>query len=140
MTLLVYIINILKVKRKFCFINQIFFKFQNFFIGIIKFIYFYLFSNFKIQWVNCICSQRNYFKLKFKNKRNGCDGNSVFLRSILFAPNGYMATSCGNPTNKLYFWAPNGSYTGKSIATPQYTYYIGFDSKGRFIQISAKQR
>ena len=35
----------------------------------------------------------------------GCDGNSVILASILFDPNGYMATSCsGNPTYKLYLF------------------------------------
>ena len=73
------------------------------------------------------------------NQFNGCDGNSVWLTSILFDPNGYMATSCDNPANKLYLFSPNGSFTGKSITTPQYPRYIGFDSKDRFIQISWKQ-
>ena len=67
---------------------------------------------------------------------NGCNGNSVLLESILFDPNGYMATACNDPTNKLYLFSPSGSYTGKSITTTYAPRYIGFDSKGRFILIS----
>ena len=70
------------------------------------------------------------------NQFNGCDGNNDVLTSILFDQNGYMATSCYNPTSKLYLFAPNGSFTGKYLTTPDYPQYIGFDSKGRFIQIS----
>ena len=70
---------------------------------------------------------------------NGCNGNSVRLMSILFEPNGYMATTCYSPTNKLFLFSPNGSFTGKSLTTPDRPQYIGFDSKGRFIQISKKQ-
>ena len=68
---------------------------------------------------------------------NGCDGNSEALISILFDPNGYMATTC-NYSNKLYLFSPNSSFTGK-IITALHPIYIGFDSKGRFIQISNKQ-
>ena len=70
---------------------------------------------------------------------HGCDGNSVWLTLILFDQNGYMATSCNNPTNKLYLLSPNGSFTGQSITTPSSPRYIGFYSKGRFVQISEKQ-
>ena len=73
------------------------------------------------------------------NQFNGCNGNSVWITSIFFDPNGYMATTCANPTNKLYLFSPNGSFTGKSITTPRYPQYIGFDSKGRFILISWNQ-
>ena len=73
------------------------------------------------------------------NQFNGCNGNSVLLTFILFDPNGYMATTCNYPTNKLYLFSPDGSFTGKSITTPLYPHYIGFDSKGRFIQISEEQ-
>ena len=69
------------------------------------------------------------------NQFNGCNGDSTALTSILFDPNGYMATSCDYPTNKLYLFSPNGSFTGKSITIPSTPQYIGFDSKGRFIQI-----
>ena len=73
------------------------------------------------------------------NKFNGCGGNSDLLSSIVFDPNGYMTTSCRYPTNKLYLFSPNGSFTGKSLTTPCFPQYIGFDCKGRFIQISDKQ-
>ena len=75
-----------------------------------------------------------YQNEKIINQFNGCDGNSVYLTSILFDQTGYMATSCDS--SKLYLFSPNGSFTGKSITTPIYPRYIGFDSKGRFIQIS----
>ena len=80
-----------------------------------------------------------YQNEKIINQFNGCDGKSKYLRSILFDQNGNMATSCYQPTNKLYLFSPEGSFTGKSVTTPDYPYYIGFDSKGRFIQISAYQ-
>ena len=68
---------------------------------------------------------------------NGCDGKSVYLTSILFDQTGYMATSCEN--SKLYLYSPYGAFTGKSITTPVYPRYIGFDSKGRFVIISYYQ-
>ena len=73
------------------------------------------------------------------NKFSGCNGNSAPLTSILFDVTGYMATTCYSPTNKLYLFSPNGSFTGKRLASPLYPEYIGFDSKGRFIQISVNQ-
>ena len=76
---------------------------------------------------------------KIINKFNGGDGNSVLLTSILLDQNDYMATACDNPTNKLYLFSPNGSFTGKSITTPPGPYYIGLDSKGRFMQFSRWQ-
>ena len=69
---------------------------------------------------------------------DGCDGKSDVLTSIFFDPNDLMATSCNN-LNKLYLYFQNGSFTNKSLTTPNWPYYIGFDSKDRFIQISAKQ-
>ena len=71
---------------------------------------------------------------KFLNQFSGCNGNSVHLTSIFFDPNGYMATTCDN--SKLNLFSPNGSFTGKSLTTPNNPRYIGFDSKDRFIQIS----
>ena len=68
------------------------------------------------------------------NQFDGCSGNSGWLRSILFDLNGNMATSCYR-ANKLYLFAPDGSVTGKSYVKVN----IGYDSKGRFIQISKKQ-
>ena len=67
---------------------------------------------------------------------DGCNGNITLLTSIYFDPNGYMGTSCDHPINKLFLFSPNGSFTGKSITTKYAPSYIGFDSKGRFIQIS----
>ena len=66
-------------------------------------------------------------------KFDGCNGNMTLLSS-----NGYMATSCED-SNKLYLFSPDGSFTNKSITTypEDWSYYIGFDSKGRFILISA---
>ena len=57
---------------------------------------------------------------------------NVTVTSISFEQNGYTST-------KFYLFSQNGSFTGKSISTPLYPQYIGFDSKGRFIQISKKQ-
>ena len=77
-------------------------------------------------------------EILIRQQFNGCDGNSGLIPSILFDPNGYMATSCYE-SNKLYLFSPNGSFTGKSITTPYRPTHIGFDSKGRFIQISSNQ-
>ena len=67
------------------------------------------------------------------NQFSGCNGNDALITFILFDPNGYIATSCEYsyqlPTNKLYIFYPNGSFTGKSITTPDHPFYIGFDSK-----------
>ena len=71
------------------------------------------------------------------NQFNGCGGNGVWLKSILFDQYGYCATSCNN--NKLYLLFANGTYTGKTIVTPNDPKFIGFDSKGHFIQISVNQ-
>ena len=56
-----------------------------------------------------------------------------------FDQNGYMATTCDDPTNKLNLFSQNGSFTGKSLSTLQYPRYIGFDSKSHFIQILQSQ-
>ena len=73
------------------------------------------------------------------NQFNGCGGNNVWLTSVVFDDYGYMATSCRDPSNTLYLLYVNGTSTGKTIATRVFPYYIGFDSKGDFIQISAHQ-
>ena len=72
------------------------------------------------------------------NQFDGCNGNDVTVTSILFDPNGYMATSCDNPADNLFLFSTNGLFD-KSITTPQYPEYIGFDSKGGFILISGYQ-
>ena len=72
------------------------------------------------------------------NQFNGCGESSVELKSILFDECGYMATSCFSPLNKLYLNFANGTFTGKTISSQSHPYYIGFDSKGHFIQISAR--
>ena len=77
-------------------------------------------------------------EILIRQQFNGCNGNSDLLTSIFFDPNGHLATTCLY-SNKLYLFSPDGSFTGKSISTPQYPHFIGFDSKGRFIQISAYQ-
>jgi hypothetical protein len=70
---------------------------------------------------------------------NGCNGNSAVLSSVLFDQCGYMATSCNNPTNQLFLYHPNGTYFSKNYQTPANPRYIGYDSKGHFVQISAFQ-
>ena len=79
-----------------------------------------------------------YQNEKIINQFNGCNGNSDIMMSIYLDQNGYMATTCLS-TNKLYLLSPNGSYIAKSITTPSDPRYIGFDSKGRFVQISTNQ-
>ena len=73
------------------------------------------------------------------NQFNGCNGDSVTLNSILFDQYGYFATSCNNPTNKLYLYTSNRTYTGSSLSTPIAPRYIGFDIKERFVLISTNQ-
>jgi hypothetical protein len=68
---------------------------------------------------------------------NGCNGNAVALSYILFDQCGLMATSCHN--NQLYLYYPNGTYLGKNFITPVGPFYIGYDSNGRFVQISSTQ-
>ena len=86
---------------------------------------------------------RNGTVLVFRNETivnqfNVCGGNYVQLSSILFDEFGYIATSC-EIDNKLYLNFANGTYTGKTMVTPNNPYYSGFDSKGHFVQISTKQ-
>jgi hypothetical protein len=73
------------------------------------------------------------------NKFNGCNGIIITVTFILFDQYGYMATICSDPTNKLYLYNSNGTYTGTSLSTPKNPRYIGFDTKGRFILISTNQ-
>jgi len=67
----------------------------------------------------------------------GCNGNSTTLSSIIFDNCGLMATSCD--TEQLYLYYPNGTYIGKSFNTPANPRYIGYDSRGQFVQISFLQ-
>jgi hypothetical protein len=69
----------------------------------------------------------------------GCNGNSPLLTYILFDDCGLMATSCFYSTNQLYLYHPNGTYLNKNFATPFHPHYIGYDSKGNFIQLSYSQ-
>jgi hypothetical protein len=73
------------------------------------------------------------------NQFNGCNGTIITVTFILFDQYGYMATICSNPTNKLYLYNSNGTYTGTSLLTPVNPRYIGFDTKGRFVLISTNQ-
>ncbi len=73
------------------------------------------------------------------NQFNGCNGAFVELNSILFDKYGYMATICSYPTNILYLFNIDGTYTGTSLPTPVKPRYIGFDSTGRFVLISKSQ-
>ena len=67
---------------------------------------------------------------------SGCHGKSVILSSIFFDRYGFIATSCSRPTNALFLYYSNGSFTNKSISAPYNPKYIGFDSKGRFVLVS----
>jgi hypothetical protein len=67
----------------------------------------------------------------------GCNGNEIQLNYIVFDQCGYMATSCDN--NQLYLYHSNGTYLNKNFTSPTRTNYIGYDSKGHFIQISRAQ-
>ena len=49
-----------------------------------------------------------------------------------------MATSCST-VNKIYIIFVNGTATGKTMLTPTNPNYVGFDSKGHFIQLSYHQ-
>jgi hypothetical protein len=74
-----------------------------------------------------------------KNQFDGCNGARVASTFILFDQYGYMTTSCENPTNKLYLYTQDGSYTGTSLSTPLNPRYIGFDKKGFFFVTSRFQ-
>ncbi len=71
---------------------------------------------------------------KIINQFNGCNGNSFQLVSILFDEFKNMATGCTN--NQLYLYDPSGNYQNKNISTLGTPFYIGFDSKSRFIVTS----
>lgn len=58
------------------------------------------------------------------------------MKSILFDKYGYFGTACDYPSNQIYLYYSNGTYTGKSITTPGFPTYIGFDSKSRFVILS----
>ena len=73
------------------------------------------------------------------NQFNGCNGTSVTLTYILFDQYDCMATICSDPTNKLYLYNTDGTYTGTNLSTPSKPRYIGFDTKGRFVLISTNQ-
>ena len=68
------------------------------------------------------------------NTFNGCNGNAIWLTYILFDNCGLMATSCHN--NQLSLYHSNGTYLRKNFTTPSGPHYFGFDSIGRFFQIS----
>ena len=72
-------------------------------------------------------------------KFNGCNGNAAILSYILFDDCGLMATSCYYSINQLYLYYPNGIYLSKRYPTPFSPKYVGYDSKGHFIQISQSQ-
>ena len=74
------------------------------------------------------------------NKFNDCVGNIAVLTSILFYNYDFIATKCFKSHNHLplYLLYPNRKYTSKTTSSLS-SYYIEFDSKGGFIQISSQQ-
>ncbi len=68
---------------------------------------------------------------------NGCNGQSVFLFSILFDDFNNMATSCAN--YQFYLYNTSGSYLNKSIPTDSNPMYIGLDSKSRLVVVKWAQ-
>ena len=67
---------------------------------------------------------------------NVCSSSEV--TSMVFDKCGFLSISCcTNNSVGLYYF--NGTFTGKSLTTTTGSYYIGFDSEGRFILISANQ-
>ena len=70
---------------------------------------------------------------------NGCGGNSVLVAFILFDQFGHLTTVSRNPIDKMYLYSSNGTFIGKSSSAPMDPHYIGFDTKGRFVLISASK-
>ena len=70
---------------------------------------------------------------------NGCNGNSDRVMSILFDPNGYMATTCWNPTDTLYLFSPDGSFTGKSIKKFKRPIYYNFMVSNHNLQLKVEK-
>ena len=66
------------------------------------------------------------------NTFDGCLGNSGPLKYIIFDQFGYMITTCYS-VDKIYLYNSNGTYAGKSLATPMGSFYTEFDSIGRFV-------
>ena len=68
-----------------------------------------------------------------------CTGNDyVTITSVLFDRFGLMATTCW--IRQIYLYDENSVYSGsKSLSTLNYQYYIGFDSKGRFLILTEGQ-
>ncbi len=68
-----------------------------------------------------------------------CKGNDyITITSILIDHFGLMATTCW--IKQIYLHDKIGSYAGNnSLSTLNYQYYIGFDSKGRFVVLTEGQ-
>jgi hypothetical protein len=65
-----------------------------------------------------------------------CSGSTI--TSTVSDNFGLMAISCEN-YNLVKFYYHNGIFTGKNLTTPQNSMFVGFDSKGHFVQISKFQ-
>jgi hypothetical protein len=66
----------------------------------------------------------------------GCSSGPLY--SLVADNHGFIAIACysNNLVNLGYY---NGTSTGKSLTTPFYPTYVGFDSKGRFVLLSYYQ-
>ncbi len=66
----------------------------------------------------------------------GCSSGPSY--SLVADNYGFIAIACfSNNLVNLYYY--NGTSTGKSLTTPAYPTYVGFDSKGRFVLLSQYQ-
>ena len=66
----------------------------------------------------------------------GCSSASV--SSIVSDSFGYIMTSCES-TSVINLYYYNGTFTGNSLNTPSLAYYVGYDSKGRFVLLTQFQ-
>jgi hypothetical protein len=55
-----------------------------------------------------------------------------WISSIVIDTNDLMAVLC-HSNNMLYLYSTNGSYTGKSMATPSFPRFMNYDQNGNFI-------
>ena len=78
----------------------------------------------------------NRIIVKTFNACNGCYNSMV--TSMIFNKKGFIYVTSSS-LSLIYLYNNNGSYTGISMRTPNYPYFTGYDSKGRFVIISKFQ-
>ncbi len=66
---------------------------------------------------------------------NGCGGSYVYITSLLFDQNGILSTLCNG--HNVFSYYSNGTLLRTGFVTASNPQYMGLDSKGRFIVISA---